>query len=358
MSYSFASNYEGVKYFIPSVVLQALALLAVICRLWSRRIQRVPLQVNDYAILIALMLTFANLGVLGASVAAGLGIHIYTLSLEDAFEFSKLQTAISAIWLCALLSIKISIIDLYVKIFRIPWFTKTCYTYLVIATLWTIAAFLEVFLLCQPLAYQWDKSIQGGKCGSFFASYYSTHIIIFLLDFALASMPIPVLWTLKMELRKKVAIALMFGLGLVIIVFNLIRIAWREKVASSDITYEYALLFCFTVLEPELGILLACIPTIQPVLRKLANTIPLKSFGSFFSQQRSTRGTSQTGPLQAGLSNTIGSNQGRKLDTFSSFDIETDSTRPFHRLQDYEMGVVDMRADGIEVTQSWEVRRS
>ncbi|KAI0853137.1 hypothetical protein F5Y00DRAFT_257791 [Daldinia vernicosa] len=230
-----------------------------------------------------------------------------------------------------------------------------CYSYLVIATLWTIAAFLEVFLLCRPLAYQWDKSIQGGKCGSFFASYYSTHVIIFLLDFVLASMPVPVLWVLKMELRKKVAVALMFGLGLVIIVFNLVRIAWRKKVASPDVTHEYAILFCFTVLEPELGILLACVPVVQPVVRKLANTTPLKQLGSYFSQRKSTCDTSQANPIR-----TIGSgNQRHNLNDLGSFDLETNGNRPFHRLYDYELRSMDVgMGHGIQVTQSWDVRRN
>lgn len=146
---------------------------------------RLSLQLNDYAILVALVLSAANLGVLGGSVAVGMGMHIADLSAGDIVAFSKMQVAISAIWAWALYAIKVSILDMYIKIFRVPWFIRFSYVFLGVQTAWGLANFLAIMLLCRPLAYQWDKTIPGGQCGNFEASYYGAHIIILVLDIVL-----------------------------------------------------------------------------------------------------------------------------------------------------------------------------
>lgn len=108
-----------------------------------------------------------------------------------------------------------SILDSYIKIFRIPLFVKVCYAYHIIQVPWLIGAFLNIVLLCRPLAYLWDKTIQGGRCADIQASYFSAHIVILILDFGLAVLPIPVLWNLRMNTREKIGVSLMFSIGLV-----------------------------------------------------------------------------------------------------------------------------------------------
>lgn len=54
-SISFADNHVGSIYFAVCCALQVLAIFAVILRLWSRRLQKASLQLNDYEILIAVV---------------------------------------------------------------------------------------------------------------------------------------------------------------------------------------------------------------------------------------------------------------------------------------------------------------
>ncbi len=51
------------------------------------------------------------------------------------------------------------------------------------------------------------------------------------------------------------------------------RIVWIHRVNTLDITYNWAHLFLFTVLEPLLGIILACLPLIQPVTSPLTQSV-------------------------------------------------------------------------------------
>jgi hypothetical protein len=58
MAHSFGENPQGLTYFAVGCVFQGIAILAIAARLWSRRIIRLSLQLNDYAILVALVRRF------------------------------------------------------------------------------------------------------------------------------------------------------------------------------------------------------------------------------------------------------------------------------------------------------------
>lgn len=76
----------------------------------------------------------------------------------------------------------------------------------------------------------------------------------------------------KQLLRCNPVLALLSNFRGSIGVFDLIRIAWRSKIDSPDFTESYAILFMFSLLEPELGIFLACLPLCQPVARAIADS--------------------------------------------------------------------------------------
>ena len=54
-AFSFAENPQGTIYFSICCFFQVLSFAAIGLRLWGRKLQRIPLQVNDYAILAALV---------------------------------------------------------------------------------------------------------------------------------------------------------------------------------------------------------------------------------------------------------------------------------------------------------------
>jgi len=343
MPFAFADNPQGTTYFSICFFFQVVSFVATGLRLWGRRIQSTPLQLNDYAILAALVLTVANIGVLGEAVRHGLGVKIAKVGPEDLVDFIKLQLVITVTWEWAIFLIRISILDLYIKIFRVNWFIKVCYGYMAFQVAFILSMFLTTMLLCRPFAMNWDPTIPGGVCGDLLASYYATHITILLTDVILGFLPIPILWKLKMNTRKKIGICLIFMLGTLIITFNIVRLAWSNKVKSLDVTYDHAILFCFSELEIQLGLILASVPVMQPVFRKY--------FGSGF--YGSTRGTARSNGPTAGSANpmqlgTIGSSRVRKYNNI----LETDSTHEFDLASH---GYTDK--DKISVTQDWEIRR-
>jgi hypothetical protein len=113
-----------------------------------------------------------------------------------------------------LAAIKISILLFYLRIFPGRAFRIATYTILGFVALSSIIViFLQIFQ-CTPIAYNWDRSIKGGKCLNVNALTYSHAGMTIFQDFAILLLPIPELLGLKMEIKKKLGVIFIFQIGL------------------------------------------------------------------------------------------------------------------------------------------------
>ena len=67
--------------------------------------------------------------------------HCQRRSLVSYLIRLQLEIALSTVWIFSITAVKVSILDLYIKIFRVRWFVKIC---------WCFIAFLLVFLRLRP----------------------------------------------------------------------------------------------------------------------------------------------------------------------------------------------------------------
>jgi hypothetical protein len=99
-------------------------------------------------------------------------------------------------------------------IFPTKSMTIACRLAQAVAILWAIATVLGALFICQPISYNWDTSIEGGKCGDAPASCQSTGIVKIMTDVIVLILPIPSLGKVQMALYKKVVLMVMFTLGI------------------------------------------------------------------------------------------------------------------------------------------------
>lgn len=117
-------------------------------------------------------------------------------------------------WLVSTVSCKLSILALYTSLFR----SDTRLRYAVWAVYVLIGcyfiAFLALFLTqCRPISYGWNP-VPGGSCRSLATQEILSISLNIFLDTIIALLPMPTLWKLHVNMRKKITIAVMFGLGL------------------------------------------------------------------------------------------------------------------------------------------------
>lgn len=148
-----------------------------------------------------------------------------------------------------------------------------------ISTTYFISVLLESFVLCEPVQYNWDKTIPNGKCHNQSLAYLIAGITNLVIDAFIVALPLPKLYGLQIPLPKRVAIAAMFGLGALICVLSLLRILSVVSWDLTDPTYTGTGITAYSILEPMLGVVNACLPAMRPALGAVFKNGPFSSWG-------------------------------------------------------------------------------
>lgn len=253
-----------------TMISTTLALLSVFARLWSRRLTKQTLAANDYMILVAMLLLSGACGIFfTGALRGGEGEHIQNVNPLAIALFLKLFVAGQILWAAANSCVKTSILLLYIKLFPVKTMHICCYTTIGLTWCYFISVFVEAFALCHPVAYSWDPSIPGGYCTNQNLAFLIAGSTNFALDIIVVVLPTPILWSLRLPLKKKIGVVAMFSLGISICAITLLRVCWLRQWDLKDLTYTVTPGAIWSILEPSLGVINANLPVMTPVIRKV-----------------------------------------------------------------------------------------
>jgi len=173
---------------------------------------------------------------------------------------------------------------------------------------WTVTFMFALMFSCLPIARQWNPEInatcvdQKSLFTAALASDVSTYFLVLLL-------PIYKLWTLHMPLNRRLSVIFIFLLGGLVSLVGIIRIHFLTQiysvltpasqhkriasVAGADTTWIYAPVFYWTIIETNVGILCACLPTLLPIQERAVSSI--KSLLSISSSNTSSSSLKSNG---------------------------------------------------------------
>ncbi|KAL8993133.1 MAG: hypothetical protein Q9169_006576 [Polycauliona sp. 2 TL-2023] len=196
-------------------VLTILAAVAVGLRFFARSMQSAHYGYDDWLMVFSLVALFAFSASQYLAVHYGFGRHILLLDAPNVIKFGEIFFADGCLFPVAMTPLKLSILWFYHRIFPIRKFTICCIVIATVTIAWLIASLIAQFVQCQPYQYFWDKSIPGGYCriDTNAASYYISCPPDILTSVAILILPIPWLWGLQMQTRKKLAIGGIFLLA-------------------------------------------------------------------------------------------------------------------------------------------------
>ncbi|MCJ1379563.1 hypothetical protein MMC17_002665 [Xylographa soralifera] len=158
-----------------------------------------------------------------------------------------------------------SILIFYVRIFNVPSFKLVAKVLMVLVALWGSSVILCAFLLCRPFAFNWDQTIPGGSCGNQVLSYIITGAFNILTDFVILCLPMRMVWNLHVPRKNKIALFGIFGIGFTTCIISIVRLITLVSVSYADITYSVVDALIWSMLEPALGLTLACLPFMRPL---------------------------------------------------------------------------------------------
>ncbi|KAI0847687.1 hypothetical protein F5Y00DRAFT_271026 [Daldinia vernicosa] len=138
----------------------------------------------------------------------------------------------------------------------------------------------------------------------------------------------------------------MFSVGAVIWVFSLLRVMWLFKLDIDDPTYSYSTCVIYSALEPALGVINACVPTIKPAINRLSSICT-----NWWTRKEVSVATT-SGLTASGEPNGYRTT----YDSFSDNHLSMERAVPPHSIHELQRldGTLGT-GDGIIVTRQWEV---
>ncbi|KAI9713912.1 MAG: hypothetical protein M1820_000642 [Bogoriella megaspora] len=224
------------------VPLMIVSTLSVIARLYSRHLKKVQLAAHDYLIVGGLVLAWG---------CAGTTIKMY---------------AYGPIFGTTILVVKASIICFLAQVFSVK--RVVVLLYMIAASVvawWGVSVFMGLFQ-CNPVRGAWDKTVSA-KCIDSKAYFIGTAVPNTVTDFCLLLIPIYEVWHLQMPRVRKASISAIFVLGAFVCAASIIRIYYLFQ-EGLDITWDLYDDAVWGSIEPSVGVICACIPTILPALEK------------------------------------------------------------------------------------------
>ena len=108
---------------------------------------------------------------------------------------------------------KLSTLTLYLRIFTKGKSRFACHVLIFMVIAAMIAYTGIAVFACSPVAFQWDRSIQGGHCIDIEAAYKSSSAPQIATDVAIMILPIPTVAKLQASTSRKIGILAIFLVG-------------------------------------------------------------------------------------------------------------------------------------------------
>ncbi|KAM7185221.1 hypothetical protein V8F20_011903 [Naviculisporaceae sp. PSN 640] len=260
--------------------------LVVSLRVFTRAFLTKHFFVDDWLTIIAA--TFILLSASTALVATkyGLGLHVWNLP-QPIFE--NIRTCVQLMFVAHIFYAassavtKLSIITSYLRIFPATSLRRLLYATGVLVIGIGISAIFATIFQCWPVQAAWDFSLGDRQCFHFRDFLYANAAISIVTDFMLVAAPLPYFWSLRLPLRQRLVICVLFGVGFIAFASSIVRIVTLHDVKGIDVTYYLVSPLNWTVIECSLGIICISVPPMRPLLAKI--------FPAFITEYLSRYGT-------------------------------------------------------------------
>lgn len=279
-------NYNnGGIVFRSTVAMSTLATFIVCLRLWARKGKGNNLALDDWLIVASLPFLYATMmcAVLGVYYG-GVGRHLAVIMMTEPKLLNNSLLGLfvaESVYATVISLVKASMLAMYHRIFPTPFMNRAGYILGAVVFMWWAAVCIGSWVQCQPVQKAWYPSMEG-KCFDTNMYLLSNAIPNIITDISILCLPMYEVYRLQVPRLQKSGLSGIFLLGGFVVVISFIRLKAVIDMTTTeqpDLTVLLGPSWIWTVAEPAVGIICACLPTMQPLTRLL--------FGKFFSTRPS-----------------------------------------------------------------------
>ncbi|KAL8925333.1 MAG: hypothetical protein Q9208_003623 [Pyrenodesmia sp. 3 TL-2023] len=273
---------------------EIIVVVAVMLRVYSRKLTQIALKADDYTLIVALVLSVAAVILFDVRVHHwGMGRHWYSLSTATQVKFEQIDYAFNLCYTTGYPLSRISLVLLYHRIFVQKWFRNICWFFVAVFSCYMISTIIIDTCLRIPVNAYWDHTITPKSSVDLVKLYVANAAFNIATDSILLFLPIPVIWRLNVTRMQKVGLTAVFGMGTLTLVASIARLVFFGQVRTEDISYTLVPIVWWTSAELFLGILCPCLVTFRPLFRS-AHSILSSRFSSTrrkgYARSRETAG--------------------------------------------------------------------
>ncbi|KAJ5657800.1 uncharacterized protein N7484_001449 [Penicillium longicatenatum] len=212
--------------------------------------------------------------------------------------------------------LKISIALNLLRLSPARWYVYCLWGSIVIVIAYCFLGAMAFFLYCSPMSAYWTQA-PGSHCYpvSLFVTFalVNTSFNIFT-DVLFATIPIPIIWTLKMRRKVRFYLIGILSLGYVAVIFGVMNAVYQIAFPSTTDEYLDDWILFWATAQFNVGILAACIPSLKPIV---STVLKLSDYSNSYPPSRNiygTRSRSRRVPTNTGGStHTVGGGGGNRI---------------------------------------------
>lgn len=270
---------------------------AALLRIWTRRLQKVPLQADDYTLLAAAVLVVGYTTTTLQELAHGFGHHTLAISAYDTKIRQKTGYANNLFYTTAFPMCRISLVLLYKRVFIKEWFRWSCWFLIFCYAGYSISTIFVDAFSATPVAATWDKSITPTHIIDWRMLVTANCAFNVITDLIMLVLPLTVVWMLKTTKLPKIGLTFVFGLGCLNLVASCMRFYHSFVYNNNDLDYSAGPETFWTVTEVYLALLCPCLVTLNPLISR-----GYRAISSRLSARNSDRLAKFTGVSPNGIS--------------------------------------------------------
>ncbi|KAF2495284.1 hypothetical protein BU16DRAFT_618124 [Lophium mytilinum] len=264
-------EHHGPYTLITHIVLTSIAMLVVGLRCVARFTSS-GLKADDYVMVMALIVAITNLILTCIGVSHGTGRHVYFLKPDDIVTTVLTMFLGEFLLLLSLCLVKVSVMLFLLNFGGLKkWLRWTLLGNMSVICVSTFVFIVILWNQCKPVQANWNGK---GTCISVQALMSVTYVLTaftILTDFISVLLPFPIIWKLKLDMRTKISIMGVIGLGLFAAACSIVRICLVKDLRHSreDPTWDLVNLGVWTVVELHVAIIVASLPPCRALALRL-----------------------------------------------------------------------------------------
>ncbi|GFZ47560.1 hypothetical protein JCM24511_05304 [Saitozyma sp. JCM 24511] len=275
-------NTRGPTVFAVTLVLVSLATVFIVLRLISKWGVTRKATSDDFIVIVAWLFAIGLSVSIMIGTQVGLGAPDSEILPQWYDPLKRCVYSFTVLYNPALMSTKTAILILYHRMAAAHPFLRysSLFVMAIVNISGVVLTFLNIFQ-CHPISAAFTEI--NGTCIDIVALYLSSAPINVLTDLAILLLPLPILTSLRMELRQKIILVATFIVGGFVTIVGVVRIVYLQQALKDErqndptasitattrpanFTYQASFSFMWSAVEVCVGIMCCCVLVLKPLV--------------------------------------------------------------------------------------------